>query len=55
MARNGADNVRKPQRALYRKSKQDKEGRFYSLYDKLQTMLPTIGNIPGGVYWKPIY
>ena len=34
-ARNGADNVRKLQRALYRKSKQDKEVRFYSLYDKV--------------------
>jgi RNA-directed DNA polymerase len=35
MATNGADNVRKLQRALYRKSKQDKEVRFYSLYDKV--------------------
>jgi RNA-directed DNA polymerase len=34
-ARNGADNVRKLQRALYRASKQDKERRFYSLYDKV--------------------
>jgi hypothetical protein len=32
-ANNGADNVRKLQRALYRASKQDKERRFYSLYD----------------------
>jgi RNA-directed DNA polymerase len=35
MARNGADNVRKLRRALYRKSKQDREVRFYSLYDKV--------------------
>jgi RNA-directed DNA polymerase len=35
MARNGANNVQKLQRALYRKSKQDKEVRFYSLYDKV--------------------
>lgn len=35
MARNGADKVRKLQRALYLKSKQDKEVRFYSLYDKV--------------------
>ena len=34
-ARNGADNVRKLQRALYRASKQDKERRLYSLYDKV--------------------
>ncbi len=34
-ARNGADNVRKLQRALYRTSKQDKDTRFYSLYDKV--------------------
>ena len=34
-ARNGADKVRKLQRALYRTSKQDKEMRFYSLYDKV--------------------
>jgi group II intron reverse transcriptase/maturase len=34
-ARNGVDNVRKLQRALYRKSKQDKAARFYSLYDKV--------------------
>jgi group II intron reverse transcriptase/maturase len=34
-ARNGTDNVRKLQRALYRKSKQDKDTRFYSLYDKV--------------------
>ncbi len=34
-AKNGVDTVRKLQRALYRKSKQDKEGRFYSLYDKV--------------------
>lgn len=35
MARNGADKVRPLQRALYRTSKQDKERRFYSLYDKV--------------------
>jgi RNA-directed DNA polymerase len=34
-ARNGAEPVRKLQRALYRASKQDKERRFYSLYDKV--------------------
>ena len=34
-ATNGADKVRKLQRALYRQSKQDKEKRFYSLYDKV--------------------
>jgi RNA-directed DNA polymerase len=34
-ARNGAEQVRKLQRALYRTSKQDKERRFYSLYDKV--------------------
>jgi RNA-directed DNA polymerase len=34
-ATNGADNVRKLQRALYRTSKQDKQKRFYSLYDKV--------------------
>jgi RNA-directed DNA polymerase len=34
-ARNGADKVRHLQRALYRTSKQDKERRFYSLYDKV--------------------
>jgi retron-type reverse transcriptase len=33
-ARNGADSVRKLQRALHRTSKQDKDTRFYSLYDK---------------------
>jgi RNA-directed DNA polymerase len=35
MAPNGANNVRKLQRALYRASKQDKKRRFYSLYDKV--------------------
>jgi hypothetical protein len=35
MARNGANKVRHLQRALYRTSKQDKERRFYSLYDKV--------------------
>jgi group II intron reverse transcriptase/maturase len=35
MARNGADNVRKLQRALYRTSTQEKEVRFYSLSDKV--------------------
>jgi group II intron reverse transcriptase/maturase len=35
MATNGADKVRKLQRALYRTSKQDKKRRFYSLYDKV--------------------
>ena len=34
-ATNGANNVRKLQRALYRASKQDKKRRFYSLYDKI--------------------
>jgi hypothetical protein len=34
-ATNGADKVRKLQRALYRTSKQDKQTRFYSLYDKV--------------------
>ena len=34
-ARNGADNVRKLQRALYRTSTQEKAARFYSLYDKV--------------------
>jgi RNA-directed DNA polymerase len=34
-ARNGADNVRKLQRAPSRKSKQDQDTRFYSLYDKV--------------------
>jgi RNA-directed DNA polymerase len=34
-ARNGAEQVRKLQRALSRASKQDKERRFYSLYDKV--------------------
>jgi RNA-directed DNA polymerase len=34
-ARNGTEKVRHLQRALYRASKQDKERRFYSLYDKV--------------------
>ena len=34
-ATNGADKVRKLQRALYRTSKQDQQKRFYSLYDKV--------------------
>lgn len=34
-ARNGAEKVRHLQRALYRTSKQDKERRFYSLYEKV--------------------
>ena len=34
-ATNGANKVRKLQRALYRTSKQDKKRRFYSLYDKV--------------------
>lgn len=34
-ATNGATQVRKLQRALYRTSKQDKKKRFYSLYDKV--------------------
>lgn len=34
-ARNGVDKVRGLQRALYRKSKQEKEAGFYSLYDKV--------------------
>jgi RNA-directed DNA polymerase len=34
-AKNGAAQVRKLQRALYRTSKQDQKRRFYSLYDKV--------------------
>jgi retron-type reverse transcriptase len=34
-ARHGVEKVRHLQRALYRTSKQDKERRFYSLYDKV--------------------
>ena len=34
-ARNGVDKVRNLQRALYRKSKQEKAARFYSMYDKV--------------------
>ena len=35
MARNKMNSVRQLQRTLYRKAKQEKEVRFYSLYDKL--------------------
>jgi group II intron reverse transcriptase/maturase len=35
MARNKTDSVRRLQRTLYRKAKQAKEVKFYSLYDKL--------------------
>lgn len=35
MARNKSDKVRQLQRTLYRKAKQGKEVRFYSLYDKV--------------------
>jgi hypothetical protein len=35
MARNKTDSVRQLQRTLYRKAKQAKEVKFYSLYDKL--------------------
>jgi len=42
-ARNGAEKVRNLQRALYRKSKQEKEARFYSLYDKVWR---------GDVWWE---
>jgi RNA-directed DNA polymerase len=34
-AKNGVTKVRQFQRDLYRKSKQEKESRFYSLYDKV--------------------
>jgi RNA-directed DNA polymerase len=34
-AKNGILKVRQLQRSLYRKSKQEKEVRFYSLYDKV--------------------
>ena len=34
-AKNGTEKVRQLQRALYCKSKQEKEARFYSLYDKV--------------------
>jgi RNA-directed DNA polymerase len=34
-AKNGVNKVRQLQRALYRTSKQEKERRFYSLYDKV--------------------
>jgi RNA-directed DNA polymerase len=35
MARNKTNTVRQLQRTLYYKAKQDKEGKFYSLYDKV--------------------
>ena len=35
MARNETNKVRQLQRNLYRKAKQEKEAKFYSLYDKL--------------------
>ena len=35
MARNKTDSVRQLQRTLYRKAKQGKEVKFYSLYDKM--------------------
>ena len=35
MARNKTNPVRQLQRNLYRKAKQDKEVKFYSLYDKV--------------------
>src|SRR5512145_1253047 len=35
MARNKTPTVRQLQRTLYRKAKQDKAGKFYSLYDKV--------------------
>ena len=35
MARNKTDKVRQLQRTLYRKAKQDKEVKFYTLYDKM--------------------
>jgi RNA-directed DNA polymerase len=35
MARNETNEVRQLQRTLYSKAKQDKEVKFYSLYDKV--------------------
>jgi hypothetical protein len=35
MARNETNKVRQLQRSLYRKAKQEKEAKFYTLYDKI--------------------